>query len=291
MMIAERTQALIHKLEVEGGARWLNYLALTVAVLSLAIWYDLHCYRNFANPEAMDAAQVARNLSAGNGFTTEFIRPFSVYLIQKHNHASAPNPTALTNAFDFAQIQGRHPDLANAPVYPLLLAGLWKLHTPDWKVEMHKTFWSEGGRFTRYPPEFFIAIFNQILLLVVVLLTFLVARKIFDTPAAWLALGAHEEDDPPFCGQVLYELRRLFEHLEGLLQIDNVDTIAFAEDVLLHPRIPALGLVPEVNARFEQLLHGDVSQLTSSVGLHPETYRFPDCHSRPPHLGGGGGMN
>ena len=187
MMIAERTQALIHKLEVEGGARWLNYLALTVAVLSLAIWYDLHCYRNFANPEAMDAAQVARNLSAGNGFTTEFIRPFSVYLIQKHNHASAPNQTALTNAFDFAQIQGRHPDLANAPVYPLLLAGLWKLHTPDWKVEMHKTFWSEGGRFTRYPPEFFIAIFNQILLLVVVLLTFLVARKIFDTPAAWLA--------------------------------------------------------------------------------------------------------
>ena len=187
MMIAERTQALIHKLEVEGGARWLNYLALTVAVLSLAIWYDLHCYRNFANPEAMDAAQVARNLSAGNGFTTEFIRPFSVYLIQKHNHASAPNQTALTNAFDFAQIRGRHPDLANAPVYPLLLAGLWKLHTPDWKVEMHKTFWSEGGRFTRYSPEFFIAIFNQILLLVVVLLTFLVARKIFDTPAAWLA--------------------------------------------------------------------------------------------------------
>src|ERR1035441_8745530 len=187
MMIAERTQALIHKLEVEGGARWLNYLALTVAVLSLAIWYDLHCYRNFANPEAMDAAQVARNLSAGNGFTTEFIRPFSVYLIQKHNHASAPNPDALTNAFDFAQIRGRHPDLANAPVYPLLLAGLWKLHTPDWKVEMHKTFWSEGGRFTRYSPEFFIAIFNQILLLVVVLLTFLVARKIFDTPAALLA--------------------------------------------------------------------------------------------------------
>jgi hypothetical protein len=158
-----------------------------VAVLSLAIWYDLHCYRNFANPEAMDAAQVARNLSEDNGFTTEFIRPFSVYLIQKHNHASAPNQTALTNAFDFAQIRGRHPDLANAPVYPLLLAGLWKLHTPDWKVEMHKTFWSEGGRFTRYSPEFFIAIFNQILLLVVVLLTFLVARKIFDTPAAWLA--------------------------------------------------------------------------------------------------------
>ena len=58
-MNAESIQALIHKLEVAGGARRLNFVALTVAVLSLAIWYDLHCYRNFATPEAMDAAQVA----------------------------------------------------------------------------------------------------------------------------------------------------------------------------------------------------------------------------------------
>src|ERR1035441_10735011 len=98
MMIAERTQALIHKLEVEGGARWLNYLALTVAVLSLAAWYDLHCYRDFAAPEAMDAAQVARNLSEGNGFTTEFIRPFSIYLLQKHNRAAQPVDVFSTNA-------------------------------------------------------------------------------------------------------------------------------------------------------------------------------------------------
>jgi hypothetical protein len=185
MMMAERIQWLIHKLEV-GGARRLNYLVLTLAVVSLAVWYDTHCYHNFAAPEAMDAAQVARNLSEGNGFTTEFIRPFSVYLVQKHNRALHPDQILSTNV-DFAQIQGRHPDLANAPLYPLVLAGLLKLHTPDWKVQMRKLFWSEGGRFARYPPEFFFAIFNQLLLLVVVLLTFLVARKIFDAPAAWLA--------------------------------------------------------------------------------------------------------
>jgi hypothetical protein len=187
MMLSERIQTLIHKLEVEGGARWANYLALSVAVFSLAVWYDLHCYRNFNAPEAMDAAQVARNLAAGHGFSTEFIRPFSVYLIQKHNHALMPDKNASTNAVDYAQIQGWHPDLANAPLYPLVLAGLLTLHTPDWQVERHKSFWSEGGRFVRYKPEFYIALFNQLLLLVVVWLTFLVARKIFDAPAAWLA--------------------------------------------------------------------------------------------------------
>ncbi len=182
MMIAERIQAVIHKLEVEGGPRWLNYLALTLAVLGLAIWYDTHCYHNFNAPEAMDAAQVARNLSEGSGFTTEFIRPFSVYLLKKHDHAWPPKQTAGTNTVDL-----RHPDLANAPLYPLVLAGLWKLHTPGWNVERRQPFWSEGGRFARYKPEFFIAVFNQILLLLAVLLTFRVAKKIFDAPAAWLA--------------------------------------------------------------------------------------------------------
>jgi 4-amino-4-deoxy-L-arabinose transferase-like glycosyltransferase len=52
---------------------------------------------------------------------------------------------------------------------------------------MHKPFWSDGGRFERYKPEFVIAIFNQILLLVAVWLTFLVAKTILDTQAAWLA--------------------------------------------------------------------------------------------------------
>jgi hypothetical protein len=31
--------------------------------------------------------------------------------------------------------------------------------------------------------------------------------------------------------------------------------------------------VPEVNARFEQLLHCDIRQSTSSVGLHPDAKR------------------
>src|SRR5665213_923243 len=144
MMTAERIQSLIHKLEV-AGARRLNYLALVLAVLCLAVWYDTHCYRNFASPEAMDAAQVARNLAEGHGFTTDFIRPFSVYLVQRHNHALHPGAIGSTNAMDFAQIQGRHPDLANAPVYPLVLAGLMKLTAPDYNVEMQKPFWSEAG--------------------------------------------------------------------------------------------------------------------------------------------------
>lgn len=188
MMNAERIQATIHKLEVDdAGTRWVNYVAIMLAVAALAVWYDTHCYLNFSAPEAMDAAQVARNLAEGEGFTTKFIRPFDIYLLGKYHHAPAAFQISGTNVLDYAQVYGPHPDLANAPLYPAILAGWLKLTSPEWQVETHEPFWSDSGRFVRYKPEFGIAIFNQMLFLVVVWLTFLVAKTIFDVPAAWLA--------------------------------------------------------------------------------------------------------
>ena len=120
-------------MEVGSFSRWLKYLPVVVAVIGLVVLYDIRAYHGFSSPEAMDAAQVARNLAEGRGYTTDFIRPFSVYLVQKHNRATHPAEIQMTNAPGFAQLDGTHPDLANAPVYPTLLAGLMKLGSPDWK--------------------------------------------------------------------------------------------------------------------------------------------------------------
>ena len=186
MPLRELIQMLIHKLEVGAGSRYLRIVALAMGVVALAFVYDLRAYRNLAAPEAMDAAQLARNISQGKGYTTLLIRPFSLYLVQNHNEAKSP--FALTNAaFDFAQIKTAHPDLANPPVYPLLLAGLMKALPFDYKVNLKKPFWTNNGKFWRYQPDFFIAIFNEVLLLVVVVLTFFLAKKLFDSNVAWLS--------------------------------------------------------------------------------------------------------
>ena len=186
MMISEKLQHLIHAVEVGRFSRWLQLLPLAVAVIGLAVLYDLSSYRGFNSPEAMDAAQVARNVAEGKGYTTDFIRPFSVFLIQKHNHEIHVGEILMTNTVDFAEINGAHPDLANPPVYPTVLAGFMKIWKPEWKAQTRKPFWAAGGRFQRYQPEFRIALLNQALLLVVVALTFLLARKLFDAEAAWL---------------------------------------------------------------------------------------------------------
>src|SRR5258708_14763569 len=49
------------------------------------------------------------------------------------------------------------------------------------------------------------------------------------------------------------------------MQVDDVDSVTFAKDVFLHLWIPALGLVREVNAGFEQFFHANGRQTSSSV--------------------------
>ena len=189
MFIRERLQAAIHQLEVGFGARLIRWLLIFVALTAMTLCYDTRAYHAFNSEEAMDSAQLARNISEGHGYTTEFIRPFSLYLMQKHYRAAHPTEAATTNFVDAARIYTAHPDLANAPLYPMMLAGMMKAWTPEWQVETRKPFWSEGGNFRRYQPEFRIAILNQLLLFAVVALTFQLARKLFDGAAAWLAAG------------------------------------------------------------------------------------------------------
>src|SRR5271156_6626482 len=104
MRIAEQIQSIVHKLEVGTGPRVFRVASLVMIVLALAVLYDLRAYRNFSTVEAMDTAQVARNLAEGRGYTTLSIRPFSLYLVQKHNLAAHPDKAANTNA-DLARIR------------------------------------------------------------------------------------------------------------------------------------------------------------------------------------------
>ena len=72
-----------------------------------------------------------------------------------------------------------------------------------------------------------------------------------------LLLGADEHDRAAVGDQVADEDVRRLDALERLLEVDDVDAVALAEDEALHLRVPAPGLVPEVHACFEHLAHGD----------------------------------
>lgn len=178
-------QELVHLLTVGRGYRFLRIGLALVALAMLTFLYDWRAFKNMATQEAMDAAQVGRNLAQGKGFSTLFVRPFSIFLVKRHSqaHPQAPEPG---KAPDPARLKQRHPDLANAPVYPLVLGGLMKVLPFHYRVST-KGFWSKNGRFWRYEPDFLIALFNQCLLMVLVVAVFRLARRLFDGSVAWLS--------------------------------------------------------------------------------------------------------
>lgn len=164
-------QDLIHKLEV---GEWTRYVKVGVALLgflAFAVFYDIRQFRNFSTQEAMDQAQLARNVSEGKGYTTSFVRPLSFYLLQRQMEGRESGAAIL---------KGNHPDVANPPVFPLLLAGWMKVLPFNFDI-------SKGSMFWRHQPEVMIAVLNQLLFFGAVLLVFRLALKLFDAPVAWIA--------------------------------------------------------------------------------------------------------
>src|SRR5205814_7120424 len=124
------------------------------------------------------SAQLGRNIAQGKGYTTLFIRPFSMYLVKNHNQSKLGG---LGNSTDPSRIKEMHPDIANPPVYPVALAGVMKVSSALKPVPYLRTlsfryplsdkpqpFWSKDGRFWRYQPDFLIVVFNQVIIIIVV---------------------------------------------------------------------------------------------------------------------------
>jgi len=96
---------------------------------------------------------------------------------------------------DPARLNGNHPDISNPPVYPVVLAGLMKVLPFQFDTSAKGALWSTpdpdspgGRRGIRYQPDFLITFFNQFLFLVMLLLVFFWARRLFDFPVALLSV-------------------------------------------------------------------------------------------------------
>jgi hypothetical protein len=160
-------QSWVHYWGEGAGARVLKAAAALLAFIALASLYDLLSYESYSSEEAMESAQLARNLSGGKGYTTDSIRPLALYLLES---AAEPGQSSKVLA-------QRVPDLSNAPVYPYLLAGLMKALPFQFAA---KEAWF-------YQPEQWISFFNQALFFAAVILLFLLARRLFDSNVAWLS--------------------------------------------------------------------------------------------------------
>lgn len=171
-------QESIHKLEVGGGMRYLKIALVVLGVLGIIAWYNIQSFKDMGTQEAMDSAQLARSIAQGKGYTTLFVRPFSMFLFKRENEMA---PGAVDKRLpELTRIKDRHPDISNPPVYPVVLAGLMKVL--PFKFEIPDT-----SRIVQ--PDFLISAFNQLLFFACILSFFFLARRCFDMRVAWTTAG------------------------------------------------------------------------------------------------------
>ena len=173
---------LVHKAETAMSGAFARLALAVIAGIALIGAYDWRQARNFSTQEAMDSAQLARNISEGRGFTTQFVRPFSMFLLKRENRERLDSLSPAERA-DLCHVKSDHPDIANAPGYPVLLAGLMKIAPFDFKITQ-----KDGAQFARYQPDFLITYLNQLIFAGCALLVFFLGRRMFDPAVGWISL-------------------------------------------------------------------------------------------------------
>ena len=154
-----KIQNLVYNVDVGIGPRVVKVGLYGLFVLIVMLLYTATQFRGLRDAEAMDCAQIARNLAAGRGFTTQCVRPISLWCLIEKSPAHNPRIT-------------RHPDIFHAPAWPALLAALFRLSRIPLETER-----GEGA----FPPEqWVIAPIGHLFTLLTGLLVFRLGRRLFD---------------------------------------------------------------------------------------------------------------
>ncbi|HEV3410326.1 MAG TPA: glycosyltransferase family 39 protein, partial [Chthoniobacterales bacterium] len=104
---ADFIQTTVHALEEGGAAVWIKRALAVVAIIALATLYMIREFRGLATSQAMDQAQIGRNIASGQFWRTDLIRPRAFGQLQEngkpvnriwHDTYHAPLPP-LVNAF------------------------------------------------------------------------------------------------------------------------------------------------------------------------------------------------
>lgn len=166
-------QELIHWLEVGEGARWIRLAAVLIGTLVLSL---LVAWKQFHGPvteATLLQADVGRQLARGEGFSTLVNFPQTAAFLQARGVRFDP--------------QRPYPELHQAPLYPLVIAGALRLLPASQREAL---FASPPVPPNGFAADYFLLAINLVLLWLAAWLTYDLGRRLFDPRAGWLAAMA-----------------------------------------------------------------------------------------------------
>ncbi len=132
-----------------------------VVLIALTLGNLFPLFRGLEGPQAMDQAQIAREIARGNGFTTKFIRPAAYAQVRAAKSAVVP----------FTKFE----DTYHAPLNPLINGAVLKLVGAD-----DPEGWPMGKNEELYRLDRVIAAVSTFFFLISIGVTYLLVTRIFD---------------------------------------------------------------------------------------------------------------
>lgn len=136
-----------------------------LVLISFTLLHLLPLFRGLNSPQAMEQAQIGREIARGNGATSKMIRPLAYYEAEKANQGAVP----------FTGFK----DTYHAPLNPLILGAVLKLVGAD-----KENAWPMGKNELVFPLDRVIALVSTLFFLMAIGVTYLLVGRIFDSKIA-----------------------------------------------------------------------------------------------------------
>lgn len=157
-------QWFVHAFEQGSFVVWLRRLIIAVVFTTIAVlWLGLK-FNGFSDRDAMDQAQIGRQIATGQGYSTLYARPLALHLMLART----------------GQVRQPLPEVSQAPLGPALNAVLIRLTGTDPAFA--------PGQFVS-PSERAIALAGFAFFLGSLVLVYLLGRRLFDARLALLGTG------------------------------------------------------------------------------------------------------
>lgn len=165
-------QTWVHWLDVGVGARWVRRIALGVAVFLLSLVLGYKQFHGATSEWTLAQADLAWQLSEGEGFTTRV------------NHARTAAWLKERGQPIFAA--EAHPDLEQAPLYPLVLAGVMALLPDAVQADLFRT---PGTAPNGFGGDYLLLVVNVLLFWWAAWLVYRLGVRLFDERVGLIGAG------------------------------------------------------------------------------------------------------
>jgi len=107
-------QNLLYQIDQGSGRKVIHAVLFSLFAFAMAALYTFTNFQGLRDARAMEEAQLARTFAERGQLVTQCVRPFSM------GRLAARSANGIASAAD-------HPDLLHPPVWPALLAGIFRL--------------------------------------------------------------------------------------------------------------------------------------------------------------------